>query len=99
LAALAPPSLHDALPISLRRLRQRPAGGFPGGTGGTHPPQPSPPAGHQVRNGAPAAGAVEDTGREQPPGLGDRPPAPPDRHEKTPDRKSTRLNSSHVKIS
>src|SRR5690606_41650597 len=89
-AGLYPLSLHDALPISAPRPRGRPrhaaaAGGVPRGTGGS-PACPAP--------------AADDRPR------GDR-RGHPDLVRVVglplvllhPDRKSTRLNSSHVKIS
>src|SRR5690606_41871860 len=82
-------SLHDALPISRRRprprrLHRRRRGGAP--LLRPHPrPGPAPP---------PAAAAPDSRTRLRPP---PRRPAP--RPALGRDRKSTRLNSSHVKIS
>src|SRR5690606_41707689 len=92
-------SLHDALPICqgatplAHRLLHRPVGRRERRA----PPGPRaraalpPPAPHRLAEGPPPSGA----GRRPPhrPDLGLRAPR------RGPDRKSTRLNSSHVKIS
>src|SRR5690606_40313505 len=80
-------SLHDALPISRRRQRVRtdPAR--------LHPPGPR----HHPRNRRDQRG--RDRGPAPHPGRDARHHPPRRCPLGTPDRKSTRLNSSHVKIS
>src|SRR5690606_41427613 len=91
---LSPLPLHDALPIyALPRAGQprlhRPALPARRGAGA-----PGPGAGHRVRPGRPTATPLPGRAR---PGWRLRPPPVPVLGRL--DRKSTRLNSSHVKIS
>src|SRR5207253_11443381 len=88
-------SLHDALPISAPRSGARPP---PPGAPAARPARPgrTPPAATVAR--PPRAGRPAPAGRRGPAG-GDSPPAAARSAPASRDRKSTRLNSSHVAIS
>src|SRR5690606_41418167 len=87
-------SLHDALPICVHEERAVP---FPllaaAGDGGADPCLGVPALGHDGQGGSLPAGApVAGAGRHGHVGMARR-------YGRSRDRKSTRLNSSHVKIS
>src|SRR5690606_41820619 len=89
-------SLHDALPILQRASRRGGAVGEERHLRGRRHPAGAARGVARRDARAPDGDAVAQHGRD-----GDRGDAPrePDRRRRAPDRKSTRLNSSHVKIS